>query len=388
MADKTKKTITLIAFVIYASLYWGTTSFLVGQGQMQSSTQGNGSLSKWRPTRELPGFGYVGASACAQCHTYQAEHFFTTPMSHALESVSDCDILIKRPRLTFSEGPYSYQIARQGNRSIYSVSNGVNTISEPILYCFGQGVAGQTYVLQHKGALYEGRVSYFQELRNLNITILHPRTVPTSLENALGRLMSPEGARGCFSCHSTAAVSRSELQLDRLVPGVSCEACHGPGEKHVAAVKAKKFKDLQIFNPADLDSFDLTQEFCGACHMSFEQAISMPGHGGINNLRFQPYRIFSSQSHFKNDPRISCTACHDPHDHLEHEASFYDSKCLACHLSDSKEAKTETRTAAACPVSKQLCVTCHMPKVEVPEMHFKFTDHWIRIVKPGESAPK
>jgi hypothetical protein len=28
-----------------------------------------------------------------------------------------------------------------------------------------------------------------------------------------------------------------------------------------------------------------------------------------------------------------------------------------------------------------------MPKVEVPEMHSKFTDHWIRIAKPGEEPP-
>jgi hypothetical protein len=29
-----------------------------------------------------------------------------------------------------------------------------------------------------------------------------------------------------------------------------------------------------------------------------------------------------------------------------------------------------------------------MPKVDLPEMHFKFTDHWIRIVKPGEATPR
>src|ERR671939_98890 len=173
-------------------------------------------------------------------------------MAHASEKVSDCDILIKRPRLTFKEGPFSYQIARQG---------------------------------EHSGALYEGRVSFFREPGNLNITILHPRSVPKSLEDALGRRMSQEAARGCFNCHSTAAVSRSQLQLDHLVPGVTCEACHGPGEKHLGAVKAKNFNDLQIFNPRTLDSFDLTQEFCGACHMSFEQAMAMPDHGGIKNLR-------------------------------------------------------------------------------------------------------
>lgn len=382
MAEKIKKTIAMIALVVCAFLYWSASRPLHGQ------SQGTTPISRWRPTRELPGIGYVGSRTCAQCHKAEAQNFFTTPMAHALEKISDCDLLIKRPRLTFNEGPYSYQITRLGNRSIYTVSDGSNSISEPILYCFGQGEAGQTYVFEHNGSLYEGRASFFQKLQNLNLTILHPRAVPKSLEDALGRRMSPAGAKGCFNCHSTAAVSKSQLQLDRLVPGVSCEACHGPGEKHLAAVKAKNLNDLQIFNPRTLDSFDLTQEFCGACHMSFEQAMTTPAHGGINNLRFQPYRIFRSPAHFRNDRRMGCTACHDPHDKLKHEASFYDSKCLACHLSDSKEAKTAERTAAACPVSKQLCVTCHMPKVEVPEMHFKFTDHWIRIVKAGEPIPR
>lgn len=382
MAETIRKAVAIFALVLCAFLYWGTPRVL--QGQRQESTP----LSRWRPTRELPGVGHVGSQNCAECHTYQSQNFFSTPMAHALEKISDCELLIKRPRLTFSEGAFSYRITRQGNRSIYTVSDGAQSISEPLLFCFGQGVAGQTYIFQHNGALYESRVSYFQKSQNLNITILHPRSRPASLKDALGRLMNAEGAKGCFSCHSTAAVKDSQLQLDRLVAGVGCEACHGPGEKHVAAIKAKNFNDLQIFNPGKLDAFDLTQEFCGACHMSFEKAITMPDHGGINNLRFQPYRIFNSRAHFKNDPRMSCTACHDPHDHLEHKASFYDSKCLACHLSDSKEAKTEERAAAPCPVSKRECVSCHMPKVEVPEMHFKFTDHWIRIVKPNEPVPR
>ena len=28
-----------------------------------------------------------------------------------------------------------------------------------------------------------------------------------------------------------------------------------------------------------------------------------------------------------------------------------------------------------------------MPKYDVPEMHAKFTDHFIRIVRPGEPYP-
>ncbi|HVG17841.1 MAG TPA: multiheme c-type cytochrome [Blastocatellia bacterium] len=381
MTHSVKKTLLLIPLVICAALCSGS---LRGQGRAQQ----NDPLSRWRPTRDYSGVRYVGSKVCAQCHQSKASTQAATPMAHAMEAAADCQILSMQPRLTFRNGPYSYQIARQGSRSIYTVSDGVNTVSEPILYCFGQGVAGQTYIFQHNGSLYESRVSYFQELKNLDITILHPRSVPASLEDALGRPMSPEAAQGCFSCHSTEAVSGGQLRLGRLTPGIACEACHGPGEKHVAVVNSGGVKNLQIFNPKDLDAFDLSQEFCGSCHQSFDKVMLMPDQGGINNIRFQPYRIFNSRSHMIDDRRISCTACHDPHNKIEREASFYDSKCFACHLSDPKEAGTETRAASACRVGKKQCVTCHMPKVEVRDMHFKFTDHWIRIVRPNDPIPK
>jgi hypothetical protein len=384
MADTLKKIIALVALVICALIGFGNSPFPSIQGQMQ----GNTPLSKWRPTQDYSGVGYVGSRVCAQCHAKEAATQLATPMAHALERPADCQILSAYPRLTFRNGPYAYEITRQGKGSIYSVSDGVNTISEPILYCFGKGVTGQTYIFRHNNLFYESRVSYFQELKTLDITILHPRSIPASLEDALGRPMTQEATQGCFGCHATGSAKGATLQLDRLEPGVTCEACHGPGEKHIAAIKAKKFKDLQIFNPRRLDAFDQMQEFCGACHQSFDTVMLLPDRGGINNIRFQPYRIANSRGHFINDRRISCVACHDPHGKLEHEAAYYDSKCFACHLASPKETKTATRTARACPVSKQQCVTCHMPKVELPEMHSKFTDHWIRIVKPNDPVPK
>jgi hypothetical protein len=308
-------------------------------------------------------------------------------MGQAIATAADCQILITRPRLTFRNGPYSYEIARLGNRSIYTVSDGVNTISEPILFCFGQGKVGQTYTFRHNGLFYETRVSYFQEIQGLDFTIGHQHSVPTSLEEGLGRRIASDEERACYGCHTTGAVNGSRLRLEQLMPGVGCEACHGPGEKHVMSVKAHKFSDLKIFNPRSLSATELTQSFCGTCHTSFEQAMLLPGQSGINNIRFQPYRIFNSPGHNKNDARISCTACHDPHKKLERDAVFYDSKCLACHLPSPKAARTDTRNAPACPVSSWQCVTCHMPRVELPGMHASFTDHWIRIVKPNGLVP-
>jgi hypothetical protein len=37
-----------------------------------------------------------------------------------------------------------------------------------------------------------------------------------------------------------------------------------------------------------------------------------------------------------------------------------------------------------CRVGKKDCVNCHMPMVELPGAHKKFTDHRIRIARAGE----
>src|SRR5438309_10048221 len=254
MAQRVKKTLLLTSLVVFTLGLWLLPS---SRGQNQRDA-----FSKWRPTHELTGIRYVGSSACAQCHIQQTAKRLANSMSRALEPVERCEILKAQPRLNFRNGPYSYQIVRDGKRSIYTISDGLNSISEPVLYCFGQGKAGQTYVFQHKGVFYESRVSYYQEAQGLDFTILHPRSVPESLEEGLGRPMTIEAAQGCFACHSTAAVSAAQLRFDHLMPGVTCEGCHGPGEKHIQAIKAGSRK-LQIFNPARMEADDLTQEFCG-----------------------------------------------------------------------------------------------------------------------------
>jgi hypothetical protein len=361
----------------------------------QSPMQGQAPTRAWRPNREIKDAHFVGSKSCAVCHAKITARQEGTAMAKALEPADACRILNSHQALSFRSGPYTYKITRQGNRSLYTISDGVRTISEPILFCFGQGKAGQTYLFQHQGSFYESRVSFYNDIQNLDYTIGYARNAPPTIEEAAGRAISGDETRGCFSCHSTNAARDSRLQLDHLMPGVSCEACHGPGEKHVLAMKTgKEDKESFIFNPGKLDADDLAQEFCGSCHRSVVQVSSMPQMGGgVHNVRFQPYRLFNSRGHDPADARLSCTACHDPHDNLRREVSFYDNKCTACHLSggeklqELKAAREDGRTAKPCPVSKQGCVSCHMPKVEIPGSHFKFSDHRIRIVRPNEPYP-
>jgi len=360
-------------------------------------------FSQFRPRHEMPGEQFVGPKECAECHAEKSRSQSQTAMRHALGSPADSSVLQSHPRMTFRAGIYFYEISTSGQQSFYRVSNGNETISEPIAYVFGIGHIAQTYVLRRNGKLYEGRVSYYSGINGLDWTIGDAMNPPPSLEEAFGRDINSDEARNCFSCHGTSATADDKLQLDHLIPGVTCEACHGPGVSHVALIHMIG-PDLSgpssILDPAKLDPDTLSQEFCGSCHRSANTVGMMPDLGGINNVRFQPYRMSNSRGHDTTDAHFACIACHDPHVDLKHDAAFYDSNCKACHAlrgstfisgqhqNDGSGSKRPAHSLARrCKVADERCVTCHMPKVELPGAHFKFTDHRIRIARSGEPYP-
>jgi hypothetical protein len=142
------------------------------------------SFQRWSQSLGAVPEEFVGPTVCAGCHVVQAATQKQTAMAHAARP-AESDILRAHPQLSFELGKYSYQIRREGGQVLYSVSDGMDTISLLLLTAFGLGSIGQTYVFEHHGSLYESRVSYFTTLKGLDITIGHPRDIPASIEEAL-----------------------------------------------------------------------------------------------------------------------------------------------------------------------------------------------------------
>jgi len=332
------------------------------------------------PAQETPGVG-----RCASCHRAQALTQPATSMAHALEIVAESQILREHPQLEFRQDPYSYKIARNGERSIYTVSDGKATLAMPVAWAFGLGSAGQTYVYQWNGAWYESRVSFYRAIGGLDLTMgaasLHPKT----LEEAAGRRMSVRDSTDCFGCHATNAIREGKVQVERLTPGVLCERCHGPGEKHAGAAQAGDVQNAGMPQLGKLTTEEMS-DFCGQCHRTWSQ-IATDGPHDVNNVRFQPYRLTNSKCYDSADMRIRCTACHDPHQEIEKTPAFYDARCLACHAAGQRTSGAGTRRPKPCPKATKDCVTCHMPKYEIPGSHNLFSDHQIRVVTPGEPYP-
>jgi hypothetical protein len=79
-------------------------------------------------------------------------------------------------------------------------------------------------------------------------------------------------------------------------------------------------------------------------------------------------------------------ACHDPHKPLVTDSTAYDAKCLKCH--NKLGSLPSVKLQPACKVRAKDCVSCHMPKYEIPSVHATFTDHFIRVVRSGAAFPE
>ena len=286
--------------------------------------------------------------------------------------------------LTFRAGTYSYEVTQSKANSTYSASDGSQSVTARLDWVFGSGHFGQTYLYEQRGTYYESNLSYYPGIQALDFTTGHSRIAPLSLDKALGEPQSPDAIRACFSCHTTAATTSNRFDTSQAMPGVTCESCHGPGAEHVATMTMANGSQTGrfTFNPVSLSPQD-SVDFCGACHRTRLDVIQT-GIRGTLTVRFPAYRLLQSRCWgTKGDSRVTCIACHDPHRPLVTDTASYDKNCLSCHRFSATAAYTHDHPGKACPVSQKDCVSCHMQKVSVPEMHADFTDHKIAVHKEG-----
>ena len=334
---------------------------------------------------------FAGADACASCHSSIATSQRVTPMAATAMLAKDSSELRSHSLLLFSQGTARYEIRTEGGESVYSVTDGADALKSTLLWAFGSGPVGQTYLFKKPdGHIYEARVSYFGSLGALHLT---PGFAPTSqmgFASAAARYVDPEETVRCFSCHTTGSTVDGRFDPKEMKLGVNCEACHGPGQLHVDTMRLARIagiddiRDKRIFNPASLGPADST-DFCGACHGALGDVLSVPQ--GIQTFRMQPYALQQSKCWGKDgDPRLTCMACHDPHKPLATDAGSYNKVCLSCHPASKDGKNLANLPGRACPVGQKNCVTCHMPSMNSPVMHAAFRDHRIRIVREPVSS--
>ncbi len=224
----------------------------------------------------------------------------------------------------------------------------------------------------------------------------------------------------CIRCHTTGGIPKPYKEAGIFASevtelGISCEACHGPGEEHVALRKREALRGISlepeadpIVQPADLPA-NRSAQICGNCHSMkwFDKSEGWQTHGfrfrpgddlnettpviRASRLEEQPWLASILEKHprlledfFWSDGMIrvagreynglvesachtagslSCLSCHsmhnsDPDDQLARNRSG-NQACAPCHQNIAQSLPTHTRHAEHSAGS--LCYNCHMP---------------------------
>ena len=332
---------------------------------MRITTQERLETDAWWPTMATAQLkAYTGSTACTRCHVGQSA---LTPTGMQLAATQDpgAHILPSAAAVSFVSGAFTYSLLKDGASLRLAVSEGPRKAAEPVGWVFGAGDLARTFLYEADGRWYQSQASFYTRPSLLDITTGFGPSTASSPKTALGNVLSPGEARACFGCHTVHATTSGGLDPLHAEGGIGCEACHGPGGKHVTQMAANSAppatgQDATIFQPAKLSPAD-SIDFCGACHRSFADAsLSTGPQADIAVVRFQPYRLEESKCwRATQDQRLTCIACHDPHKPLNRDSASYDKNCLQCH-SRVKTAAGENHAVTVCPKATHDCVTCHM----------------------------
>lgn len=320
--------------------------------------------------RVIAAGNFVGPAVCAGCHPRQAQRQLQSRHGRALRPLLGDPVMHWKDVRTRDGLHYEYAPSSAG-LNVRVTGAGVQSVGS-LEWIFGAGAQGLTLVGRTEDRYFEHRLSWYAAPQRLALTFGHPLQVG---RDPLGLPQPNETIYRCFNCHAT-AVERGLHQPDltAMIPGVTCERCHGPGDLHVAAARAgRPLNEIAstISNARRLPA-PARVEFCGGCHRlpGRNQDSPAPEIEDPVSVRFQPIGLMASRC-FKASKRLWCGTCHDPHeDAVSRDDASYTAACSVCHSAQHRSKCPRPRNTA--------CVACHMQRSS-PAPLLTFTDHRIRV---------
>jgi len=351
---------------------------------------------------QVRGDGFVGSRECRVCH---ASHYKSWHASYhrTMTQVASGDAVVAD-----FDGPVlehqgrKYRLSRDGDRFFVTTQERkrrvvMTTGSHHMQICWLS--AGRGRLLEMLPFVY--LIDAGRWVHRDAAFITPPNSPP---EATVGRWNVT-----CIACHTTHGQPRMhEGGADSVVAefGISCEACHGPGEQHVRRMRNPDDDrtDLAIVQPQRL-SHQRQAQVCGQCH-------------GVINDRpgaYQEYLVHGSQyraggdlerhRHYFANPRdrsrfwsdgmvrvtgaeyngllespcyqrgrMTCLSCHQMHNSSDDPQALREwandqlqpgmrsnQACLQCHEAFADKTALEAHTHHRFESSGSSCYECHMP---------------------------
>jgi Flp pilus assembly protein TadD len=374
---------------------------------------------------------YVGAQVCAECHPDEAVRWRGSDHDWAMTEVGEQTVLGDFDGATFTAHGLTSRFFRRDGRYWVETEGPTGTLQTyPIRYTFGRRPLQQYLIefpggrLQSLGIAWDSRARtdggqrWFQLYPNERIDATHPLHWTGREQNWNYQ---------CAECHSTNLRKGYDLAGDSFRTtwseiDVACEACHGPGARHVAQARSDRGDGTPVWDrdkglmialdenrgaawiqdaatdqpkrsPARATHRELN--VCARCHSrrgllregvtpdaplgdSHRPALLDAGlyhaDGQIQGEVYE-YGSFLQSRMYRHG--VTCSDCHDPHS-LTLKAPG-DLVCAQCHQPERYDTQRHHHHPAGSEGAS--CIACHMPQTLYMVVDAR-ADHSLRIPRP------
>lgn len=323
---------------------------------------------------------FAGAEKCAGCHKaiydthLKTAHYLTLRPATAEYIKGSFDT--GHNSLVFSERVKVVMEKRDSGFYQVAYFKGVENQRRRIDVVIGSGTKGQSYLNWMNNNLFQLPITYFTPANQWSNSPGYPGKVVFN---------RPITSR-CLECHTTFAQKLSpegkepeDFDQNKILFGVDCEKCHGPGAKHVEFYTANPDDTTgrYIVQPAKL-SRQQNLDLCSLCHggrmskkdasFTFQAGNKLSDHFAFDSIgrnatdidvHGNQFGLLAASKCFKQS-EMTCSSCHNSHANEREKLETFSNRCSSCHT---------TQHVGECKMKAVLgntinsnCIDCHMPK--------------------------
>jgi predicted CXXCH cytochrome family protein len=377
---------------------------------------------------------YVGKDVCARCHQAQVEAYRNSQHDLAMQEANAETVLGDFDDAEFSYAGITSRFFKQNGKFMVRTDNAEGELEDfEVAYTFGVDPLQQYLIGFPDGRLQALSIAWDtrpEEQGGQRWFHLYPQEQITHDDELHWTGRQFNWNHMCAECHSTRVRKNYDAQsnifaTDFAEIDVSCEACHGPGSKHVAW--AEKQPGWEKIDPHDrglrivfderkgerwrideatgnarrstVKQSDTEVQLCARCHSRRSELTEDYLHGRpladthlpsllTEGLYYADGQILDEVYVYGSFIQskmyaagVTCSDCHDPHS-LQLRAPG-NGVCLQCHAASKYD--TESHHFHEPGSGGASCVDCHMPARTYMVVDPR-RDHSLRIPRPDLSV--
>ncbi len=356
---------------------------------------------------------FVGSPSCRECHAAAYEKWKGSDHERAMDVATEQTVLGDFNDVTFTHRGKTTRFSKQNGRFLVDTEgpDGRPGTFE-VKYVFGVRPL-QQYLVPFPGGRLQCLTIAWDTQKQQWFSLYPDQDIPPS--DWLHWTRNAQNWNGmCAECHSTNLRKGYDAEKEAFNTtwseiSVGCEACHGPGSRHVAWARVppmgrSSLEDKGLVVPTSgIDSAALV-ELCAPCHSRRAElgdydhtgrllldhmlpSLLVEGLYEADGQQLDEVYTYASFLQSKMYARgVRCSDCHDSHSaKLLRQGNDL---CLQCHqreVYDTSDHHFHKKVVDGKPSDGALCVKCHMPERPYMVVDWR-ADHSFRRPRPDLTA--